>query len=143
MLRAVQMLAGFVANDPEEAMYLNVSLDSEGKALTGANKYVIHFDKDGQPKVNAFWSVTMYNPQYNLVDNPINRYSRGDRSGMKLNADGSLDLYLQKNSPGPDKEGNWLPAPDGNFFLIMRTYLPGKDLVDQTWQPPPLKRVAN
>jgi hypothetical protein len=143
LLRAVQMLAGFVANDPEEAMYLNVSLDSEGKALTGANKYVIHFDKDGQPKVNAFWSVTMYNPQYNLVDNPINRYSRGDRSGMKLNADGSLDLYLQKNSPGPDKEGNWLPAPDGNFFLIMRTYLPGKDLVDQTWQPPPLKRVAN
>jgi hypothetical protein len=141
LFRAVQMLAGFVANDPEEAMYINVSLDGEGKLLTGANRYVIHFPKGGQPKVNAFWSITMYNPEYNLVDNPINRYSLGDRSGMKENADGSLDIYLQKDSPGADKEANWLPAPAGNFFLIMRTYLPSKDLVDQTWQPPAIKVV--
>ena len=101
----------------------------------------MHFEKDGQPEVNAFWSVTMYNPQYNLVDNPINRYSLGDRSGMTTNPDGSLDIWVQKDSPGPDKETNWLPAPDGTFFLILRTYLPRKALVDQTWQPPPLTRT--
>jgi hypothetical protein len=141
-MRAVQMLAGFVANDPEEAMYINVSLDGEGKPLTGLNRYVIHFPKGGQPKVNAFWSITIYNPEYNLVDNPIKRYSLGDRSGMKENADGSLGICLQKDSPGPDKQANWLPAPAGNFFLIMRTYLPGSDLVNQTWQPAAIT-VAN
>ena len=83
LFRGMQMLAGFVANDPIEATYLNVSLDGEGKPLSGDNRYVIHFEKGGQPKVKAFWSVTMYNLQYNLVANPINRYSRGDRSGMK------------------------------------------------------------
>ena len=109
LFRAVQMLAGFVANDPEEAMYINVSLDGDGKLLTGANRYVIHFPKGGQPKVNAFWSITMYNPEYNLVDNPINRYSLGDRSGMKENADGSLDIYLQKDSPGTGRQETGYP----------------------------------
>jgi hypothetical protein len=141
LFRAVQMLAGFVANDPIEAIYLNVSVDSEKQPLSGKNRYVIHFKK-GLPDVKAFWSVTMYNPQYNLVANPINRYSRGDRSGMKTDADGSLTIYVQKDSPGPDKEANWLPAPGGQFFMILRTYLPGTDLVQQTWQPPPITRVG-
>ena len=142
LFRAVQMLAGFVANDPEEAIYLNVSLDGEGKPLSGENRYEVHFPKGGLPDVKAFWSVTMYNPKYNLVANPINRYSLGDRSGMKPNPDDSLTIYLQKDSPGSDKEANWLPAPEGVFFLIMRTYLPGKDLVNQTWQPPPVTLVG-
>jgi hypothetical protein len=141
LFRAVQMLAGFVANDPEEAIYLNASLDGEGKPLSGENRYVIRFDKDGQPKVKAFWSVTMYNPKYNLVANPINRYSLGDRSGMKADKDGSLTIYVQKDSPGADKEANWLPAPEGMFFLILRTYLPAEELVNQTWAPPPLNRI--
>jgi hypothetical protein len=141
-MRAVQMLAGFVANDPIEATYLNVSTDGDGKPLSGSNRYVIRFDKGGQPKVQAFWSITMYNPQYNLVANPINRYSLGDRSGMKAAADGSLTVYVQKDSPGADKEANWLPAPAGMFFLIMRTYLPGEDVVKQVWQPPRITRVA-
>jgi hypothetical protein len=128
----MQMLAGFVANDPVEATYLNVSLDGDGKPLTGKNRYAVHFEKGGQPQVKAFWSVTMYN----LVANPINRYSLGDRSGMKPDADGGLTIYVQKDSPGPGKESNWLPAPDGQFFMILRTYLPGQDIVDQTWQPP-------
>jgi len=126
------MLAGFVANDPEEAIYLNVSVDGEGKPLSGVNRYVILFKKDGQPKVKAFWSVTMYNMKYNLVANPINRYSIGDRSGMKVDEDGGLTIYVQKDSPGTDKEANWLPAPEGIFFLILRTYLPAEDLVNQT-----------
>lgn len=141
LFRDVQMLAGFVANDPIEAIYLNVSVDSEKQPLSGKNRYVIHFKKGALPDVKAFWSVTMYNLQYNLVANPINRYSRGDRSGMKTEADGSLTIYVQKDLPGADKEANWLPAPDGQFFLILRTYLPGNDLVQQTWQPPPITRV--
>ena len=141
LFRAVQMLAGFVANDPEEAIYLNVSRDGAGKPLSGENNYVIHFDKGGQPKVKAFWSVTMYNPKYNLVANPINRYSLGDRSGMKEDKDGSLTIYVQKDSPGAEKEANWLPAPEGQFFLILRTYLPAEDLVKQTWQPPSVTLV--
>jgi hypothetical protein len=141
LFRAVQMLAGFVANDPEEAIYINVALDGEGNALSGKNRYEIRFEKDGQPKVQAFWSITMYNLQYNLVGNPINRYSLGDRSGMKTAADGSLTIYVQKDSPGADKEANWLPAPEGAFFLILRTYLPSEDILNQAWQPPSVMRV--
>jgi hypothetical protein len=140
LLRAVQLLAGFVVNDPIEATYLNVSVDGEGKPLSGTNRYAIHFDEGGQPKVKAFWSVTMYNLQYNLVANPIDRYSIGDRSGMKPDADGGLPIYVQKDSPGSDKESNWLPAADGPFFLVLRTYLPGEDIVNQTWQPPRIRQ---
>jgi len=141
LMRSVQLLAGFVVNDPIEATYLNVSVDGEGKPLSGKNRYIIRFEKGDQPKVNAFWSVTMYNLQYNLVANPINRYSLGDRSGMKADNDGTVTMYIQKDSPGPDKESNWLPAPEGNFFLVLRTYLPAEDIVNQTWSPPPLTRV--
>ena len=141
LMRSVQLLAGFVVNDPIEATYLNVSVDGEGKPLSGKNRYIIRFEKGGQPKVNAFWSVTMYNLQYNLVTNPINRYSLGDRSGMKADKGGGVTMYIQKDSPGPDKESNWLPAPEGNFFLVLRTYLPAKDIVNQTWPPPPLTRL--
>ena len=84
----------------------------------------------------------MYNPQYNLVANPINRYSVGDRSGMKPDAAGGLTIYVQKDSPGADKQSNWLPAPDGQFFLILRTYLPGDDIVNQTWQPPKITSIG-
>ena len=142
LLRALQPAAGFNANDPIEAVYLNVSVDGDGKTLSGANRYVIHFDKGAEPKVKAFWSLTMYNLKYNLVANPINRYSLGDRSGMKHDADGGLTIYLQKDSPGADKESNWLPAPDGPFFLFLRAYLPGDDIVNQTWQPPKITAVA-
>jgi hypothetical protein len=141
LFRAVQMLAGFVANDPVEAIYLNVSVDGQAKPLSGAHRYVIRFDMGGLPQVKAFWSVTMYNERYNLVANTINRYSLGDRSGLKAAKDGSITIYVQKASPGAVNEANWLPAPDGMFFLIMRTYLPGESLVNQTWQPPKITRV--
>ncbi|MCW2286771.1 hypothetical protein M2323_004560 [Rhodoblastus acidophilus] len=141
LLRAIQPAAGFNANDPIEAVYLNVSVDGEGKKLSGANRYVIHFDKGAEPKVKAFWSLTMYNLKYNLVANPINRYSLGDRSGMKRDADGGLTIYIQKDAPGADRESNWLPAPDGPFFLFLRTYLPGDDILNQTWQPPKISRI--
>jgi hypothetical protein len=142
LLRAIQPAVGFNANDPIEATYLNASVDGEGRPLTGKTRYVFHFDKGGEPKVKAFWSLTMYNKAYNLVDNPINRYSVGDRSGMKRDADGGLTIYLQKDSPGVDKESNWLPAPDGPFFLFLRAYLPADDIVNQTWQPPKITAVG-
>ncbi|MEQ1515043.1 MAG: DUF1254 domain-containing protein [Usitatibacteraceae bacterium] len=143
LFRAMQMQAGFVANDPEEAVYLNVGLDAERKPLSGQNRYVIRFKPGAQPAVKAFWSVTMYNPRFNLVANSINRYALGDRSGMKPDADGGVTLYLQKNSPGADQESNWLPTPEGRFFLIMRAYLPGDDVVKQSWQPPLITRLQS
>jgi hypothetical protein len=141
LLRALQPAAGFNANDPIEATYLNVSVDGDGKTLSGSHRYVIHFDKGAEPKVKAFWSITMYNLKYNLVANPINRYSVGDRSGMKRDPDGGLTIYVQKNSPGADKESNWLPSPDEQFFMFLRTYLPGDDILNQTWQPPKIARI--
>lgn len=141
LLRAIQPAVGFNANDPIEATYLNASVDGDGQPLTGANRYVIRFAKGAEPKVKAFWSLTMYNKQYNLVANKLDRYSVGDRSGMKPDADGGLTIYLQKDSPGPGKESNWLPAPDGSFFLFLRAYLPESDIVDQTWQPPKIQRT--
>ena len=141
-MRAIQPAAGFVVNDPVEATYLNVSVDGDGKPLTGTTRYVIHFAKGGEPKVKAFWSVTMYNTKYNLVANPIGRYSIGDRSGMKPDADGGLTIYVQKDLPGADKESDWLPTPYGQFFMILRTYLPADDIVTQTWQPPKITAVG-
>ncbi|RQO62569.1 DUF1254 domain-containing protein [Paucibacter sp. KBW04] len=141
LLRAIQPAVGFIANDPVEATYLNVSVDGEGKPLSGKNRYVIHFAPGAQPKVKAFWSITMYNDKTNLVANSINRYSIGDRSGMKPNADGSLTVYLQKDSPEASKRSNWLPTPDGAFFLFLRAYLPEADIVNQTWQPPKVTKV--
>jgi hypothetical protein len=142
LFRAIQALAGFLANDPEEAIYVPGTLDGEGKPLSGANRYVVRFEKGGLPPVNAFWSVTMYDMQANLVANPINRYSLGDRSGMKTDKDGSLTIYLQKDSPGADKEANWLPTPAGEFFMYLRAYLPGENLINHTWQPPLITRVG-
>ena len=84
----------------------------------------------------------MSNLKYNLVANPISRYSVDDRSDMKRDADGGLTIYVQKNSPGADKESNWLPAPEGQFFLFLRAYLPADDIVKQTWRPPKITAVG-
>lgn len=124
-----------------DSVYLNVSLDDPGLPLNGGNRYEIRFEKGQQPPVKAFWSITMYNLQYNLVANPINRYSLGDRSGMKAAPDGSLTIYLQSEPPGDDRLSNWLPAPKQDFFLILRAYLPGPTMLDQTWRPPAVTRM--
>ncbi len=97
----------------EDAIYPLTMTDSDGKKLTGANSYVLQFAKDQSPPVDAFWSLTMYDKDSYLVDNPVNRYTLGDRSNMKPGDDGSLTIYLQSESPGKDKESNWLPSPKG------------------------------
>jgi hypothetical protein len=99
---------------------------------------VLHFDAGLAPPVNAFWSVTMYDPQSYFVENSIKRYAISSWMPLKHNNDGSLDIYIQHESPGTDKESNWLPAPDGNFNVTMRMYWPrteGPSIIDGSWKP--------
>ena len=142
LYRAAIALVGLGANLPDDAIYPMTRVDREGKPLTGQNNYVMHFTKDQIPPVKAFWSLTLYNDKQFFVENPINRYAIGDRDKLKFNADGSLDLYIQHESPGKDKESNWLPAPKDSFNLIMRLYWPKKPVLDGTWAPPSVKRVS-
>jgi hypothetical protein len=98
------------ANRPQDAIYPTSEAGADGKPYDGANKYIVHFDKGQMPPAEAFWSLTMYNAGYFFVDNPLNRYTLSSRNKFVPNADGSVDLYLQADSPGKAKEANWLPA---------------------------------
>jgi hypothetical protein len=141
LFRSAIARIGLGTNLPEDAVYPITRVDAAGNALTGANRYVIRFAKGQLPPVGAFWSVTMYNSKQAFVDNPINRYVIGDRDKLKLGADGSLTLYVQRESPGKDKESNWLPASMDEFNLVMRLYWPKKEILDGTWKPPAVERV--
>src|SRR5215510_11573366 len=145
LMRALVTAIGLGANRPQDAVYPISLKDAEDRAYDGANRYVIHFDKGELPPVEGFWSVTMYNAQYFFVANPINRYSISPRQNLKSNPDGSIDLLIQKDSPGADKESNWLPAPAGKFILMLRMYWPDEtapSILDGTWTIPPVKRAA-
>ncbi|MGF6202800.1 DUF1254 domain-containing protein [Pseudomonas laurylsulfatiphila] len=137
--RAIVSQVGLGANLPEDAIYpLNIG-DSNGKPLDGANKYVLHFSKGETPPVNAFWSITLYDPQGFQVGNSLNRFAVSSWMPFKHNADGSLDLYFQNESPGKDLEANWLPAPKGSFNLTMRLYGPKAEALNGKWSPPAIK----
>lgn len=139
--RAIIAMAGLGANLPEDAVYpLNIG-DADGKPLTGANKYVLHFTKVEIPPAAAFWSVTLYDKDGFPSANVLNRCAIGDRDALKFNADGSLDLYFQHASPGTERESNWLPAPSGDFNLTMRIYSPKGQVLDGRWVPPAVKKV--
>ena len=140
--RAIVALVGLGANQVDDAIYpLNIS-DADGKPVMAENKYVLHFDKDELPPVGAFWSLTMYDAEGFQVANPLNRFSIGDRDALKFNNDGSLDLYIQNENPGPDKESNWLPAPkSGKLGLTLRLYAPKPQVADGRWNPPAIKQV--
>jgi hypothetical protein len=142
--RALITWFGLGANRPQDAVYPT----SEGPELiakyNGANKYVLHFDNGQLPPVDGFWSLTMYNAKYFFVANPINRYSISARNSLKSNADGSTDLYIQADSPGKDKESNWLPAPKDDFVLMMRLYWPKEkdpSILDGSWKIPEVSKV--
>ncbi|HEY5852052.1 MAG TPA: DUF1254 domain-containing protein [Lysobacter sp.] len=139
--RAVVALVGLGANLPSDAIYPHAVADSDGQPLNGANRYTMKFAKGQLPPVKAFWSITTYNDKQNFIQNPINRYAIGDRDKLKFDADGSVTLYIQKESPGKDKESNWLPVPEGSFNLFMRLYWPEQAIVDGTWKMPPVERV--
>ncbi|MES2643108.1 MAG: DUF1254 domain-containing protein [Myxococcota bacterium] len=139
--RAFVAAAGLGANLPADAVYPVTTVDGEGRPLDGENAYVLHFEKGETPPVEGFWSVTLYDPAFFFVENPIQRYSISPRQDLKYNADGSLDLYIQDVSPGKALENNWLPAPKEDFQLMMRLYWPEERVLDGTWAPPPVQRV--
>ncbi|HTZ53561.1 MAG TPA: DUF1254 domain-containing protein [Candidatus Acidoferrum sp.] len=140
--RAAVALAGLGANTIEDAVYPFAFVDADGKPFSGDERYQIHFQKDQLPPVRAFWSLTMYDDRQLFTENSIGRYAIGDRDDLAFNADGSLDLYIQRESPGKDQQSNWLPAPkSGGFTMNMRLYWP-KDVVrDGSWAPPPVKKL--
>ena len=141
--RAIVAQVGLGANLPEDAIYpINLG-DETGKPLDGANKYTLHFDKNDMPPVSAFWSVTLYDSEGFQVANPLNRFAISSWMPFKYDADGSLDLYFQNESPGNDKEANWLPAPKGAFNLTMRLYAPRSEALTGKWNPPPVTRVQS
>lgn len=143
--RALVTAIGLGANRVQDAVYPTSLRDANDNDYSGANKYIIHFPKGQLPPAQGFWSVTMYDANYFFVANPLNRYSISARQNLKANADGSVDLYIQNQSPGADKESNWLPAPTGKFVLMMRLYWPSEkapSIIDGTWKPPPAKKVA-
>jgi len=139
--RAIVAQIGLGANLPEDAIYpLNLG-DETGKPLDGSNKYMLHFEKGAAPPVDAFWSITLYDPEGFQVPNSLNRFAVSSWMPFKYNADGSLDIYFQNESPGKDKEANWLPAPKGPFNLTMRLYAPKSDALTGKWNPPPVMRA--
>lgn len=137
--RAMIAYAGLGANLPEDAIYPKTSVDADGAQLNSGRNHVLHFSADQIPPVHAFWSVTMYNDKGFFIANPINRFAvRGER--MQKNPDGSLDVYIQSQNPGPEHEANWLPAPDSaDFNLLLRLYWPDNKVIDGSWNPPAVK----
>lgn len=144
--RAAVAVAGILANDPAEAVYPITRNDGDGQPLDGStSNYTLTFARDAFPPVNAFWSVTMYDGRTQLlIENPIDRYLVNSPMlpDLKTNADGSLTLYIQKDEPtDPDQKANWLPAPDGPIYMVMRLYWPKDEVLNGLWSPPAIKRV--
>jgi hypothetical protein len=143
--RAFVTAVGLGANRPEDAVYpVSMMEGADHQPYDGAHKYVVHFDKGQTPPVKGFWSLTMYDEKLYFVANSLNRYNVSSRSQFKQNADGSTDIYLQKDSPGTGKEANWLPAPAGKFALMLRLYWPDPQaptILDGSWKPPAVKQA--
>lgn len=141
--RAIIALVGLGANQPEDAIYPLLMADADGNTLVGEASYVVHFAKDQLPPVGAFWSITMYDADGYPVANVLDRFAIGDRDALLYNTDGSLDLFLQHESPGKAREPNWLPSPaSGVLGVTMRLYAPKPQALDGRWNPPPVKRIA-
>lgn len=143
LLRASTAILGLGALEPEEALYYWGMRDHKGKAMTGAQHYTLSFSRENLPPVDAFWSLTLYQVEPDMrlffFPNPMERYAIGDRSS-KREADGSLVIHIGHRPPENDVEANWLPAPEGPFTLVFRAYQPAKEMIEGTYQLPPLKR---
>ena len=139
--RAIVARVGLGANPPEDAIYPLLVADADGAPVHGDHDYVCHFPAGELPPADAFWSVTMYDAHGFQAANPINRFAIGDRDPLVRNRDGSLDIYIQHASPGPDRESNWLPAPPGPLGITMRIYAPRPEAFDGRWNPPPVRRL--
>lgn len=144
LLRAAAAHIGLYGNSATEAIYPTYMTDAEGEPLDGSqHRYKLTFEPGELPPVDAFWSLTMYDARTQLfVDNPLDRYllSSAMMEQLEREADGSLTLYISKESPGPELESNWLPAPDGPFYAVLRMYGPREEALEDRWTPPPLER---
>jgi hypothetical protein len=142
--RAAIAFERLAENSTEEVLCAEAYGDAEGIKLYGAESYVLRFEKGQEPPVRAFWSLTMYDlPGRLMVSNSIDRYSVRNRTrGLKRGTDGSLEIYLQKENPGEEKESNWLPAPEGDFFVVMRMYIPGEEIIGGHYRLPPIRRLG-
>jgi hypothetical protein len=138
LFRAATGFVGLGANLPQDAVYPMTTVDGIGQQLSGANKYVLHFEKAKMPPVNGFWSLTMYNAEYFFVENSLNRYTLSERNKFNLNPDGSMDLYVQHEPLVKNLQANWLPAPEGNFALVLRLYWPKETLLKGRREPRPV-----
>ena len=144
LLRAAdQSLAGIACNDPAEAVYLVNFTDGDERKFEGGSRYELHFEPGSMPPADAFWSLAMYGSDLNLVANPAGRYSIRDTTrGLKRDPDGGLTICLQAESPVTEKEANRLPCPpDGEWFVILRMYLPRPEVIKAEWECPPIARV--
>ena len=146
MKRAVVAAFGWPANLPQDAVYPYTEVDGEGHKLSGANKYKLTFAKDETPPVDGFWSITMYeiDKGWWFVPNALNKFTVSLRNNPKYNPDGSLTLYFQNETPGADVEANWLPAPKGDFILMLRMYWPKANdpsINNGTWKPPGVEKA--
>jgi hypothetical protein len=137
--RAIITQQGLGANLPQDAIYPINLADESGRPLDGSNKYTLHFEKGDTPPVDAFWSITLYDAEGFQVANRLNRFNLSSWMRLHYNADGSLDLYFQNDTPGV--EANWLPAPKGPFNLVMRLYAPRSEALIGKWNPPPVMRM--
>jgi hypothetical protein len=140
MKRAIVAKLGLGSNLAEDAVYPLLLSDGDGNPVSGDNDYIMHFNADQLPPVRAFWSVTVYDEHGFQVANELNRFALGDRDPLSYNSDGSLDLYIQNQNPGQDKQANWLPAPQDPFGITMRLYLPTARILLGEWAPPPLRK---
>ncbi len=143
VMRAAGAYHGLGGSTPEDVVYPVGLTDADGEPFSSDRRYHLHFDKDQLPPVRAFWSLTLYNERMLFAANKLDRYAIGDRDKLQFTGDGSLDLYIQRDSPGKDKESNWLPAPAGGAFtLALRLYWPERAVLDGAWAPPQVKRVS-
>ena len=141
-IRAVVAMVGLGANWPADAIYPNAQVDDQGRPLNGRYRYRIHFNKSELPPVNAFWSVTAYDANDALIDNPLKRYAVGDRDPLVFNADGSLDLLVQSEPPLTALRANWLPVQAGKAFLLnARLYWPQTQALNGQWGMPGIERL--
>jgi hypothetical protein len=140
--RAAIAYAGLGANLPEDAVYPSSVTDVAGEPYLGENRYRIRFEKEALPPVDAFWSITLYDEAGFQVPNALNRFALGDRDPLQYGDDGSLEIYIEHESPGADQESNWLPCPEGRFTLAMRLYSPRYEVLDGKWEAPGVVKMT-
>jgi hypothetical protein len=139
--RWVSVLPGSTISQSNEVVSTTIDVDSRGHRFSGASMYLLHFRRDQSPPTRGYWSIMVLDQRGLPVDNVLRRFSIGDRNSLRFNQDGSLDIFVQHESPGEPGESNWLPAPPGPFQLVLTIYWPLPQVVDGTWQLPPIERV--